>query len=93
MIGNVAAQFVPGKWHEVRTEITLNTPGKKDGVVRSWLDGTPALERRNLRFRNSPDIGIDALYFSTFFGGNDLSWATSKDEYVDFDRFVVNTKP
>jgi len=25
--------------------------------------------------------------FSTFFGGNDKSWASPKDQYVDFTNF------
>jgi hypothetical protein len=29
------------------------------------------------------------FYFSTFFGGGDLSWAPEKDQYVQFDDFVL----
>jgi len=32
-------------------------------------------------------FAIDALYFSTFFGGSDKSWATRKDETITFDDF------
>jgi len=29
------------------------------------------------------------MYFSTFFGGGDSTWATSKKEAAYFDNFVI----
>jgi hypothetical protein len=81
--------FTPGKWQCVETYVQMNTPGKKDGVIRSWLDGQLALEVTNLRFRDKDGIKIDKFYFSTFFGGNDSSWAPPKDEFATFDNFVI----
>jgi len=81
--------FTPGRWHRVTTEITLNTPGRHDGILRSWLDGGLALAKNDLRFRETPSIGIDALYVSTFFGGDDAAWSTTKDEAARFRDFTV----
>jgi len=81
--------FVPGQWHCVETYIQLNTPGKRDGILRSWLDDELACERVNIRYRDIPSIKIDSLYFSTFHGGDDPSWAPSKDVYCLFDNFVI----
>lgn len=86
-------RFQPGRWHRVRHQLTLNRPGASDGRVRGWFDGELALDARGLRFRDTPELGIDQLYFSTFFGGNDGSWAPSRDEHVDFADFVVSTEP
>jgi len=53
-----------------------------------------ALDAQGLRFRASgATFGIDALYFSTFFGGSTADWAATKDEYVYFDDFVISTSP
>ena len=82
-------EFEPGTWHRIEQVIVMNTPGRNDGVALGWLDGALALERRDLRYRDAPGLAIDMLYFSTFFGGNDPSWAPAADQFVDFDDFVV----
>ena len=81
--------FKPGKWHCVETFVQMNTPGKKDGIIRSWLDGDKALEVTGLRFRDIPDIKIEKLEFETFFGGGDASWAPPRDEFSQFDNLVI----
>ncbi|HEY1406179.1 MAG TPA: hypothetical protein VF857_06180 [Spirochaetota bacterium] len=82
--------FIPGKWHCVETFLQMNTPGKKDGIVRSWLDSELALDIESIRFRDIPDLKIDAFYFSTFFGGGEPDWAPSSDQFVQFDNFVIS---
>lgn len=86
--------FTPGRWHCVETYLQMNTvvdgKGEFNGVVRSWLDGELALNRTDIRFRYTDELQIDGLYFSTFFGGGDASWAPVKDETAMFDDFVIN---
>lgn len=86
-------RFVPGTWHCVETCVRMNTPGKHDGVLRSWFDGALALETATIRFRDVPELQIDGFYFSTFFGGGDLSWAPPEDQYAQFDDFVLAGGP
>ena len=81
--------FRAGRWHYVEHRVRLNAPGQRDGLVQGWFDGELALDRRELRFRDAATFTIDQLFFSTFFGGNEASWAPTKDEHVDFDGFVV----
>ncbi len=88
-----ARAFVPGQWHQVEHRIVMNTPGTSDGVVEGWFDGVPALYRDGLRFRDVGTFAIDMMYFSTFFGGADASWAATSDEHVYFDDFVISTAP
>jgi hypothetical protein len=90
--GSGDCRFKPGQWHCVETEVRLNTPGRHDGLVRGWFDGEAVLEHAGLRFRDIPGLKIDGFYFSTFFGGGDLSWAARKDEHVDYDAFVISTQ-
>lgn len=87
--GGCPRYFKPGKWHCVETFVQMNTPGKKDGIIRSWLDGDKALEITGLRFRDIPEIKIDKLEFETFFGGGDSSWATPRDQFSMFDNLVI----
>ena len=86
-------RFVPGQWTTVETRVKLNTPGQHDGVVQAWQNGQLVFEREGMRFRDTADVQIDKLMFSTFFGGNDGSWAPTQDEHIDFDDFVISKFP
>lgn len=83
--------FEPGRWHDLEHRVVINTPGEHDGLIDAWFDGELALRRDDLRFRDTDGFAIDALYFSTFFGGGDASWASTKDEHIDFDDFEIRT--
>jgi hypothetical protein len=43
-----------------------------------------------LMYRTVPSLRIDGLFFSTFFGGADPSWAPSADQHVDFSGFALS---
>ncbi len=86
--------FVPGTWHRLVHHVVMNAAGQLNGVIEAWFDGKPVLSRRDLGYRVAGQtFGIDALYFSTFFGGNDPSWAPATAQTVDFDDFVVSPTP
>lgn len=85
--------FAPGQWVQVEHHFVMNTPGQHDGVVEAWWNGTKALERKNIRFRDVSTFAIDVFYFSTFFGGSGVDWAATKDEHTYFDDFVISTGP
>ena len=93
MVDGKPCVFEPGVWHTVETYVKMNTPGKHDGIIRSWFDGKPALEVTTLRFRDVPELKIDAFYFSTFFGGGDPSWAPLRDQFIQFDDFAIASGP
>jgi hypothetical protein len=85
-------QFTAGTWHHIADELILNKNGAADGVSRVWFDagptGTPTFEAKGLTFR-SDATPVTTVFFSTFFGGHDASWATPVDTFVDFADFVV----
>jgi hypothetical protein len=83
--------FTPGAWHRVEHRIVMNTPGQHDGRVQGWFDGVLSLDAAHVRFRDVDSFAIDLFYFSTFFGGNDPTWAPNRDESVYFDEFVIAT--
>jgi len=87
------AQFEAGRWHEVDQVVVMNTPGERDGAVLGWLDDRMVAERRDLRFRDVDGFAVDVLYFSTFFGGSDESWAPGSDQAIEFDSFVLRAIP
>lgn len=89
-IGRGNWRFQPGVWHHLEQEVTLNQPTRANGRVRVWLDGNLVLDEGNLEFRSVDQLQIGGLFFSTFFGGNDASWATPQDVYIDFADFTVS---
>lgn len=88
-LGRGSWQFQPGQWHQIEQELWLNTPGQADGRARIWLDGNLVLDQRNLIFRTVPELKIEGIFFSTFFGGGDQSWASSTTTTVDFANFEI----
>lgn len=82
-------RFRPGKWIEVAQQVKLNSPGRTDGSIAIWVDRELVVNVCGLRFRDVETLQIDGIFFSTFFGGNDRSWATPDDVHVDFADFSV----
>ena len=81
-----------GKWHMIKTRVRLNTPGKRDGLIQSWLNGRLVLDKRNMHFRNNKKLQIDRFMFASFFGGSDPTWATRRDQYIYLDEFILSAK-
>lgn len=87
-----AVHFKPGQWYTIKQTISMNTPGKRDGVIKIWVDDVLVHQNGSLRLRgaNCKDIiGINQFYFSTFFGGNNPCWVTKKKEYIYFDDIEI----
>lgn len=83
------SEFESGVWYEITQRVVMNTPGVSDGIIQIWLDGELVHSQTDVLFRTVPDLKIDQVYFSTFFGGGN-GWETSKDETVFFDDFEVS---
>jgi hypothetical protein len=81
--------FIPGQWHTLTTRIVMNTPGERDGNISSWFDGKLGLSTIGAFRAKGATFGIDAFKFTTFFGGNDLTWAPKKDEVVYFGDISI----
>ena len=81
--------FSPGQWHTVEHRFVMNTPGEKDGVLQAWFDDDQVLDVDTLRFRDVNAFAIDQFYFSTFFGGDNDTWAPTRDQYITFDDFFI----
>jgi hypothetical protein len=88
-IGRGKWRFTPGVWQRLEQQVDLNQVGKKNGRIRVWLDSKLVLDKGNLTFRTTESLKIEGIFFSTFFGGSDRSWATPKDVDIDFANFAV----
>ncbi|MCC6354673.1 MAG: hypothetical protein IT577_12360 [Verrucomicrobiae bacterium] len=85
-------RFPPGKPVHVRIAVVMNAGGLRDGILRVWttLPGQGErlmLERLDMEWRSAETFNVDSLYFETFHGGNDASWAPTRPCYAEFAGF------
>ncbi len=83
-LGRGTWTFTPGAWTAIVERVAVNTPGAADGSIQVWVDGHLAVDASGLRLATVPAPTVDGLLFATFFGGSDASWATPRDQTVDF---------
>lgn len=81
----------------VRIRVTMNEPGKKNGKLHVWIrtgdDESSAesqvVERTDMEWRTVDSFGIDALYFESFHGGSDDTWAPTRACHAEFGGMSV----
>jgi hypothetical protein len=88
-LGRGCWTFPAGQWTSIRQRVQLNIPGAADGRVTVWQDGRLVLDKGGLQFRTVSQLQIDGVLFSTFFGGDDSSWASPVDQHADFAAFSL----
>jgi hypothetical protein len=90
-LGRGAWRWRPGRWHEVSERVRLNSPGNSDGRIGLSVDGKEVLSIEDVVYRSTEGLRIDGVFFSSFFGGSDSSWASPRDQHADFAAIVVET--
>ena len=78
----------------VRMRVTMTDPGKKNGSIRVLIrhgegEEREVVKREDLEWRSVDAFGIDSLYFESFHGGSDKSWAPSRPSFAEFGDFVI----
>jgi hypothetical protein len=82
-----------GKWHCLELMLKNNTSGKKDGQIKAWLDGSQIGKIEKLRFRDVSAVKIRRFTVENYFGGDNISDTSPKDQRIYIDNYVVSTKP
>jgi hypothetical protein len=83
-------RLVKGDWNTIAIYVKMNHPAKKDGLLKIAVNGEIGLYLNCVRYRVSEKLKIDQLLFSTFFGGDDPTWAPPEDAYLLFNKFKVD---
>lgn len=84
------AAIEKGKWYHVKTFVRMNTPGQRNGIIRTWLNNREVLHKNKMLFRHVPTMKIERFLFSAFFGGSGPRWAPSRDMVLYLDDFVIS---
>jgi len=86
-IGRGSWYFVPDNWYTIIEEVKLNDVGASNGCIKIYINNSLIIDAQNLILRDASSTQVDGLLFSTFFGGNDSSWASPKDQWAVFKNF------
>ena len=71
--------FPKGRWIRIDKEVTLNTPGQDNGILRVWFDGALAIEKTNVAYRSKPDVILTGVMGDVHYGSvHATAWAPSE---------------
>lgn len=77
------------RWYCIEQYLKLNTPGEKNGILRGWVDGLPAFEKTDIRFRLTDQLKIEQVWMNVYHGGTALS---PSDQHLFIDNVVIARK-
>ena len=87
-VGKWDTAFQRDRWVTIRQHVKLNTVGEADGIVRAWVDDQQVWDQHGVRFRDT-SVPIQGIAMHAWRGGNDGSWTSKYDAYVDLRNFRV----
>lgn len=74
---------VKGRWQRIEAHLVMNTPGQRNGVLRVWVDGEPAVAWTDAYFSAQPTQStFDAIRFEGVRGGGASSVLTPPEGQV-----------
>ena len=83
---NQTKYFERGQWTHVKQYVKMNTVGKKDGILKAWINGQMKANYTKMIYRTRATLGIDSFVVHTFFGGSGYDWVTSTS-IINFNSF------
>ncbi|KAK0212679.1 polysaccharide lyase family 14 protein [Desarmillaria ectypa] len=89
-ISRGAFSFVTGEWNQVTLLVQLNDPEDvANGNLKLYYNDVEVISQTDLQFRSSSSVNVGGMYFSTFFGGSDDSWATPSATHTYFRNITM----
>lgn len=76
-----------GQWRRWEVVLIANTPGKKDGVMRFWIDGQKVGEYTDVWVRDTPDTW-QYVYLQPIWGGT--GGQVTQTQYLWVDHLYVS---
>jgi hypothetical protein len=81
----------------LRMRVTMNDPGKKNGKLYVWIktgNDESAVEkqlvsRTDMEWRTVDAFAVDSIYFESFHGGSDNTWAPTRACSAEFGEISV----
>ena len=81
----------------VRMRVAMNDVGQRNGKLYVWITPGESPEvqvvaRTDMEWRTADSFGVDSLYFESFHGGSDATWAPTHACHADFGEIRVDVK-
>lgn len=92
--GSTEGVLEAGRWYRLEHHVRLNTPGQADGVYEMSLDGHVGISLHDVEYRTAehPDLRVNQLFSSWFFGGDESQFPT-RISVAYTDDWVLATAP
>jgi hypothetical protein len=81
-----APPFRATRWYTVDQYIQLNTPGVRNGRLRTEINGHPVFDRSTFVFRLADGLDVGNAWFDVYYGGDGTS---PVEMFVDFDDVLL----
>jgi hypothetical protein len=75
------------RWYCIEQHVKLNAPDRKDGILRAWVDGRPAFEKTDLRYRTVHRLKIEKVWMNVYHGGTQ---PIDRDVHLQIDNVVIS---
>lgn len=76
-------QLKKNAWNSIKVGIDLGTAGRNNGVMSVTVNGVNR-KVTDAKWRDSPDVKISNVDFTSFAGGGDEKWSFKKPTYARF---------
>ena len=88
---NLATQLLErNRWYCLEQHLRMNTPGKRDGLLRARIDGVLAFDKSDVYLRDTPLVRIEKIWMNVYHGG--MSRA-AQDLHLYIDNVVIARRP
>ena len=81
------APIVPGRWYTIDYWVTMNTPGRADGVIHAAIDGKEVANWTDLTFRLVPTLHVGTAWFDFYYGGPQVP---PQNMWIDIDDLAID---
>jgi hypothetical protein len=85
-LGGYGGLLEKNRWTCLEQYVKLNAPGRKDGVLRAWVDGRLAFEKTDLRFRDVDRLRVEKAWMNVYHGGTQ---PVDRDVHLYIDNVVI----
>jgi hypothetical protein len=75
-----------GRWYTIDLYLQLNTPGHRNGTLRTLVDGRQVFHATGYRFRRVDDLDVGSAWFDVYYGGEGTA---PVDMLVDLDDVLL----
>jgi hypothetical protein len=86
---NALDQWPSGRWVNVEQEVILNDVGKRNGVIRLWVDGNLIGETKTIGLRGDEALALSGVASDVHYGNITNPSIAPQDTVIRLSPFVV----